>query len=130
MSKEVQRYHSATPWEKEVGYCRAIRVGNQIFVSGTSPVLLGGEVAFVGDPFRQAKHCFELVEKALVELGGGLVNVVRTRQYVTDITLWREFARAHREAFSDHVPVTSMVEVQRLIDPRMLIEIEAEAVLI
>lgn len=125
---QVRRAFTKAAWEKEIGFCRAIRAGDQIYVTGTAPVDDNGGVHAPGDGYAQARRCLEIIEKALQELGATLANVVRTRMFVTDITLWAEFGRAHRELFADHPPATSMVEVKSLIDPAMLIEIEADAV--
>jgi enamine deaminase RidA (YjgF/YER057c/UK114 family) len=125
---EFRRAFSAAPWEAQVGYCRALRAGNQIFVTGTAPVAEGGGVHAPGDAYRQAQRCFQIIEKALRDLGAGPRNLVRTRMFVTDISRWEEFGRAHREAFGEHPPATTMVEVKALIDPAMLIEVEADAV--
>ena len=123
-----QRTFSGAAWEKRVGYCRAVRAGNQVFVSGTAPVAEGGGAYAPGDGYRQALRCLEILEQALRSLGAELSDVVRTRMFVTDISRWPEFGRAHEEAFGAHPPATSMVEVRALIDPAMLIEIEADAV--
>lgn len=122
-----QRVFSAAPWEAEVGYCRALRAGNRIVVTGTAPVAEGGGVHAPGDAYAQATRCFDLIRTALAGLDVGMDRVVRTRMFVTDIDRWAEFGRAHREAFQDHPPATTMVEVRRLIHPDMLIEIEADA---
>lgn len=122
------RVSTDAPWEDEVGYCRALRSGERIFVTGTASVAPDGSVFAAGDGYRQAQRCLEIVRAALSELGGDLEHVVRTRMFVTDIDRWREYGRAHREAFANHHPTTSMVEVRRLIDPDMLIEIEADAI--
>lgn len=114
---------SGAPWEPLVGYSRAVRMGRFIAVSGSAAV--DGE----DDAYGQAKQCIEVIRNALEEAGAGLQDVVRTRMYVTDIEQWAEIARAHREAFGDVMPATSMVEVARLIDPAMLVEIEADAIL-
>src|SRR5207237_7158154 len=98
-----------------------------IWVTGTAPVGEGGGVHAPGDAYRQAQRCLQIIENALRELGADLSNVVRTRLFVTDITRWAEFGRAHREAFAAHPPATSMIEIKALIDPAMLIEIEADA---
>lgn len=119
---------SGAPWESLVSYSRAVRVGPNIAVSGTAPVDDNGEVVGVGDPYQQARRCIEIIASALEQAGAGLEQVVRTRMFVTDIEQWQEFAKAHREAFEGIEPATTMVEVSRLIDPRMLIEIEAEAI--
>ena len=115
--------HSGAPWESVAGYCRAVRVGSHIMVSGTAPVGAAGEVVGVGDVYAQAKRCIEIIADALEEAGAGLKNVVRTRMFVTDIEQWPEIARAHREAFGSVSPATTMVQVSKLIDPAMLVEI-------
>ena len=122
-----ERVSSGAPWEEEVGYCRALRAGAQIFVSGTAPVAPDGSTFAPGDAYAQAKRCLEIALAALAQLGAGAPDVVRTRMFVTDISRWQEFGRAHGEVFRDHRPATSMVEVRALIDPEMLIEIEMEA---
>ena len=123
-----QRVFTNTPWETQVGYCRAIRAGSLIFVTGTAPVADNGEVHAPGDAYEQARRCLEIIDAALRELKTDLTCVVRTRMFVTDIARWSEFGRAHRECFSDHPPATTMIEVKALIHPHMLIEIEADAV--
>ena len=123
-----QRSFSGAPWEYEVGYCRALRAGNVIYVTGTAPVEPDGSVHAPGNGYLQTSRCIEIIEKALTELGAGLRDVVRTRMFVTDISRWEEFGRGHKEAFGEHPPTTSMVEVSSLIHSDMLIEIEAEAV--
>lgn len=124
----VKRVFTGIRWEQEVGYCRAIRAGDHIYVTGTAPVAEDGSVFAAGDAYAQARRCLQIIEKALSELGAAMEDVVRTRMFVTDISRWAEFGRAHREFFANHPPATSMVEVQSLIDPAMLIEIEADAV--
>jgi len=121
--------HSGAPWESVVGYCRAVRVGPHIFVSGTAPVGDDGEVVGHGDAYAQARRCIEVIEKALGQVGAGLEHIVRTRMFVTDIERWPEVARAHQEAFGQVMPATTMVQVSKLIDPAMLVEIEADAML-
>jgi len=118
---------SGAPWEARVGYCRAVRTGPHIAVSGTAPVGDNGEVVAVGDAYLQAKRCIEIIERALQEAGAGLEHVVRTRMFVTDISRWEEIGRAHGEAFGNIRPATAMVEVSALIDPDMIVEIEADA---
>jgi len=124
---EFQRTFSGAPWEEQVGYCRAIRCGGQIYVTGTAPVDDQGRTCAPGDAYGQARRCFELIRRALGDLGADLSQVVRTRMLVTDITRWAEYGRAHREFFGEHPPATTMVEVRSLIDPEMLIEVEADA---
>lgn len=126
---DFKRSYSGAPWEEEVGYCRALRAGKVIYVTGTAPVDPDGGVHAPGDGYRQTIRCLEIIRTALEELGGSLDRVVRTRMLVTDIARWEEFGRGHREVFRDHPPTTTLVEVRSLIHPDMLIEIEAEAVL-
>jgi enamine deaminase RidA (YjgF/YER057c/UK114 family) len=123
-----QAIQSGAPWEALAAYSRAVRVGAHVAVSGTAPVDEQGEVVGVGDPYQQAQRCIEIIAAALQQAGAGLEHVVRTRMFVTDIGHWEAFARAHREAFDGIAPATTMVEVAQLIDPRMLIEIEADAI--
>lgn len=125
---QFQRTFSGAPWEAKVGYCRALRAGNLIYVTGTASVGEDGRCYAPGDAYAQTKHCFEIIEHALQALGADLSNVVRTRMFVTDITRWAEYGRAHGELFANNPPTTTMVEVKSLIDPEMLIEIEADAV--
>ena len=119
---------TGAPWELTVGYCRAVRVGSHVSVSGTAPVGADGEVVGVGDAYAQACRCIEIIEGALNEAGASLEHVVRTRMFVTDISQWEAIGKAHGEAFGSIRPATSMVEVRALIDPDMLVEIEADAI--
>jgi len=125
---EKQSYSSGAKWESVVGYSRAIRLGNQIFVTGTTATNDEGEIVGVGDGYAQAVQVLQNIERALTALGASFKDVVRTRMFVTDISLWEEFGRAHGEIFKDIKPCTTMVEVRKLIDDRMLIEIEVDAV--
>lgn len=125
---DIRRTYSGAPWESRVGYCRALRAGAHIYVTGTAPVAEGGGVFAPGDGYAQARRCFEIIERALQDLGAEMSDVVRTRMFVTDISRWEEFGRAHGEFFTEHPPATTMVEVKSLIDPAMLIEVEADAV--
>lgn len=118
---------SRTPWEMKVGYARAVRAGPHIWVSGCAPVRGDGSVYAPRDAESQARRCLDILGDALADLDAGLEHVVRTRMFVTDIALWEAYGRAHRACFADHPPATSMVQVVRLIDPAMLIEIEADA---
>lgn len=126
---EKKLIRTGAPWENVVGYSRAVRVGNQVAVSGTAPVGEDGETVAIGDPYAQMKRCIEIVEKALNEAGASLEDVVRTRVFVTDISHWEAIGRAHGEAFGDIMPASAMVEVSGLIDPDMLVEIEADAII-
>ncbi len=122
-----QKVSSGARWEPIVGYSRAVRVGNRIYVTGTTALDEKGEVVGLGDAYEQAKQCLRNIESALKQLGAGLEHIVRTRMFVTDISRWEDYGRAHGEFLRDVMPATTMVEVSALIDPRMLIEIEADA---
>ena len=119
---------TGAPWEAIAGYARAVRVGDVIHVSGTTAQGPDGVLVGKGDPGAQARRCLEIVEQALKDLGGELTDVVRTRMYVTDISRWEPVARVHGEVFGAIRPATAMVEVKGLVDPEMLVEIEAEAI--
>ncbi|MEX2467128.1 MAG: RidA family protein [Gemmatimonadota bacterium] len=123
-----QRVYSGAPWEDHVGYCRALRAGDRIFVTGTVAVDADGSVHAPGDGYAQAARALRIIRDALSELGAGPEHVTRTRMFVTDIDRWEEFGRAHAEFFGAHRPTTTMVEIRRLMHPDMLIEIEADAV--
>ncbi len=118
---------SGAPWEKTVGYSRAVRVGNTIHVSGTTALDDNGDLVGRGDAGAQTRRIFEIISAALSQAGSGLADVVRTRMYVTDISRWEEIGRAHGEFMGDVQPASTMVEVSSLIDPEMLVEIEVEA---
>ncbi|MFD1586345.1 RidA family protein [Halorientalis brevis] len=117
---------SGTDWEDEVGYSRAVRAGDAVHVSGTTAIDDDGDPLDAG-PYEQTKRALDLVADALAEAGASVEDVVRTRMYVTDIDAWEEIGRAHGEVFGDVKPATTMVEVERLIDPALVVEIEAEA---
>ena len=124
---ERQRISSGAKWEPIVGYSRAVRVGSRIYVTGTTAIDETGAVVGVGDAYAQTVQIFKNIEGALTRLGAGLEHIVRTRMFVTDISRWEEYGRAHGEILREVMPATTMVEVSRLIDPQMLIEIEVDA---
>jgi enamine deaminase RidA (YjgF/YER057c/UK114 family) len=125
--RERQKYSSGQKWEKIVGYSRAVKVGNRIYVTGTTATDENGNIVGENDAYTQTVQIIRNIEKALKELDATLENVVRTRMFVTDISRWEEYGKAHGEFFSEIMPATTMVEVAKLIDPKMLIEIEADA---
>ena len=122
------RYSSGSVWEPVVGYSRAVRVGALVHVSGTTATGPRGNIVGDADPYLQTQVALANIARALVAVGSGLDDVVRTRIYVTDISKWEQIGRAHGEVFGNIRPTTSMVQVSALISPEMLVEIEAEAV--
>jgi enamine deaminase RidA (YjgF/YER057c/UK114 family) len=128
MKTKRTKIFSGTPWEPVVGYARAVQAGDTVHVSGTTGTDPSGKVLAPGDMYAQTVQSIRNIENALKRLGLGLEHVVRTRVFVTDIDRWQEVAKAHAELFGEIHPATSMVGVTRLIDPEMLVEIEATAV--
>ena len=119
---------SGSPFEPQIGFWRAVRVGSIVAIAGTAPVAPGGGVAAPGDVYGQAKRCLEIIQQAVTEAGLSLASVLRTRVMLTDISRWQEAARAHGEVFSEIRPACTFVEVSRFIDPGWLVEIEADCV--
>lgn len=124
-----QNITSGTEWEDKVGYSRAVKVGNQIFVSGTTAVGETGEIVGKGDVYLQTKQCILNIEKALKKAGASLEDVVRTRTFITNMDEWEAFGKAHEEFFGTINPAATLVEVSKLIDPKLLVEIEVDAIL-
>jgi enamine deaminase RidA (YjgF/YER057c/UK114 family) len=124
-----QNISSGSPFEKSIGFSRAVKIGNIVSVSGTAPIAEDGSPAFPGDLYNQTRRCLLIIEKAIREAGGTLENVVRTRMFLTDISRWEEAALAHGEFFADIRPAATMVEVKGLINPQWLVEMEADCVI-
>lgn len=124
-SDEIVRLSSGAKWEPQVGYCRAVRAGNMIFVAGTTAVGENEEIVHLGDAHGQALRCFEIIKDAVIALDGKMENIVRTRMYVSDARHANDVARAHKACVGDHPPASTMV-VTRLMEAEMLVEIEAE----
>ncbi len=124
---EARRYFSGAPWEEQVGYCRALRKGPHVWVTGTAPIAEDGSTYAPGDPYAQTARCLSLIETALGAVNAAMGDVVRTRLYVTDITRWEAIGRAHAAAFAHNPPACTMVQVASLIAPDMMVEIEVDA---
>ncbi len=125
---ERQLISSGSPFEKPIGFSRAVRTGDIIAVSGTAPIAPGGGTAYPGDLYRQTRTCIEIIKAAIEKAGGRLEDVIRTRIMLTDISRWQESARAHGEFFGDVRPASTFVQVSRFIDADWLVEIEADCV--
>jgi enamine deaminase RidA (YjgF/YER057c/UK114 family) len=121
-----RKISSGSPFEKPIGFSRAVRTANRILVSGTAPIAEDGSAAFPGDVYLQTRHCLQIIERAITEAGGQLKDVVRTRVYLTDGDTWKDAGKAHGEFFGKIRPASTFIEVSRLIDPAWMVEIEAE----
>ena len=124
---DLKRISSQSPWERKYGYCRAIRAGNLVLLGGTAPIAEDGSTFAPADAAAQTLRCYEIIQTALQKLGLDKSAILRVRLYVTDISRSHEFGMAHKQFFDGHIPCMTMVEVSKLIDPEMLVEIETDA---
>ncbi len=122
-----QNFSSGVKWEEIVGYSRAVKVGSRLYLTGTTAIDQHGEFVGLDDAYAQTVQVIRNIERVIKQAGGTLENVVRTRMFVTDISRWEQYGRAHKEFFDKIRPCATMIEVRALIDPRMLIEIEVDA---
>lgn len=127
-SSERYNYSSGSPWEPLRGYSRAVRVGDQLFISGTTAVDAQGDVIGPGDAYEQTRYVLAKVKDVLAAAGFSIGDVVRTRLFVTNMSKWDDYARAHREVFEHIRPSSSIVQVMKLVDPRLMLEMEVDAV--
>ena len=129
MNNNRQLISSGTEWEKKFGYSRAVKQGQFVFVAGTTAVNEHGDVIGFNDPYQQAVYIYKKIKKALKEAGADITDVVRTRTFVTDINRWEEVARAQGEVFENIRPAATLVQVSALVNPELLVEIEADAMI-
>ena len=129
MSNDRKSISSKSPYEEQIGFSRAVRVGNTIWVGGTAPIGPDGKTVGVGDPAAQTRRCFEIIGEALADAGATLEDVVRTRTFLTDVSQWEEIGRVHGKIFGSIRPASTMVQVTGFLDPHWLVEIEADAVI-
>lgn len=126
---KIERFSSGAEWEVKVGYSRAVKAGNHIYISGTTALGENGAIVGKGDVNLQTKQCILIIEKALKKAGASLGHVVRTRTFITDIERWEEFGNAHQEFFGEIKPAATLVEVSKLIHPDLMVEMEVDAVI-